>query len=350
MRLYFLFLFICINLSIVGFSQSNFLFYNQNISPGSKEHLTIPIKDQEHQTQIPITIFHGAKDGPVLGITAGVHGYEYPPIMAGQALIEQIDPDKLKGTIVLVQVANVESFLERSPYVNPQDRKNLNRSFPGDPNGTITERIAHFISEEVIAKCDYFLDMHGGDAPEDLMPYIAYYQHDQFPEISEQGKAMAMHMGFDHVVVFKTTEKEYMKVEHPSTYCSAQAFKIGIPSVDVECGRLGLADDESIQLVVDGVHGLIQHLQMMEGPSIEPTNVITIKDRSYIGSSHSGFFYASKKSGDYVIEGMKLGYITDFFNRPLQEVYADKDGIILLILGTPPVKENETIAVIGAVE
>lgn len=337
-------------LSTPLYPQKAFEFNAQKILPGSRVHILVPVSNSSHETFIPITIFHGKEEGPVLGITAGVHGYEYPPILAAQQLIQQIDPQTLSGTVILVQIANIGSFLGRSPYLNALDGKNLNRAFPGNSEGTITERIAAYISEEVIKKCDYFLDIHGGDAPEDLMPYAAYYQHDQFPEISEKGKSMARHMGFDHIVVFKTTKKPYMQDGHPSTYCSAQAFKTGIPSVDIECGKLGQSDDELVQKIVHGVHGMLQSLNMIKGKSKVPTGIAMIEERSYLSSEHDGLFYPLKQSGNYVLKGMKLGYFTDFFGRPLQDIYADRDGLLLLIIGTPPIKADETVAVIGLVK
>lgn len=329
------------------YSQGNFEFDQQIVSPASKVHFTIPMQDEERETFIPITIFHGKKAGPVVGITAGVHGYEYPPIMAGQQLISSIDPQELSGTIILVQVANVGGFLGRSAYLNPLDGKNLNRAFPGDPKGTITEKIADYISSNIITRCDYFLDMHGGDAPEDLMPYVGYYQHDRFPEISEVGKEMAQHTGFEHVVIFKTTVKDYMQEGNPSTYCSAQAFKKGIPSIDFECGKLGQSEDALVHKIVSGVKGLLHYLKMIEGKSVAREDVKFIEERSYLSSEHSGFFYPLATSGTYVLKGTQVGYVTDFFNKPLQEIYADRNGIVLLIIGTPPVNKNETVAVIG---
>ena len=205
--------------------QSPFVFEGQSILAGTKKHLTITlVDDNEHEASIPISIFHGANDGPVLGITAGVHGYEYAPILASQQLVHRIDPTTLKGTIILIQVANVPSFLGRSPYVNPNDHKNLNRSFPGSPNGSITERIAHFITDKVIGQSDYFVDMHGGDAPEDLMAYAAYYQHDDRSEISEKGRQMAVHMGFDHIVLFKTKGKDYIQPGKPKPVLLGPSF------------------------------------------------------------------------------------------------------------------------------
>ncbi|MEM8892892.1 MAG: succinylglutamate desuccinylase/aspartoacylase family protein, partial [Bacteroidota bacterium] len=203
----FYFSFLVIIFSSALSAQTAFEFHGQSIAAGSKEHISIHISDGDKETMIPITVFHGKEAGPVLGITAGVHGYEYAPILASQKLINRIHPEQLKGTIILVQIANLASFLGRSPYLNPIDRKNLNRSFPGSAKGTLTERIADYLSEKVIARCDYFMDMHSGDAPEDLMPYTAYYHNDEKKEISEKGRQMAMHMGFDHVIIFNSTSK-----------------------------------------------------------------------------------------------------------------------------------------------
>ncbi|MCG8318232.1 MAG: M14 family metallopeptidase [Cytophagales bacterium] len=330
--------------------QTPFEFNGKTLLPGTKSHFTINISDGQNQTFVPITVFHGKENGAVLGITAGVHGYEYAPILAGQKLIKKIDPQALTGTVILIQTANVGSFLGRSPYINPLDKKNLNRSFPGNPNGTITERIANFISEKVIPRCNYFVDMHSGDAPEDLMPYVAYYQHDEKPGISAKGREIAMSLGFDHVIVLKTTEKDYMKEGLPSLYCSAQAFKRGIPAADIECGRLGRVEERFVEKIVEGIERLLNHLQMTQGTPILSKGIAFIDERFYIISDHTGLFYPLKTSGTFVRKGMKIGYITDFFNKTIEEVYADSSGIILYMLGTPPVNAGETLAAIGVVE
>ena len=332
------------------FCQTPFSFQNQKIAPGTKQHITVSLSDGTNEATIPITVFHGQEDGPILGITAGVHGYEYAPILAGQNLISKIDPGQLKGTIMLVQIANVPSFLGRSPYVNPNDNKNLNRTFPGSATGTITERVAHFISTEIIGRSDLFLDMHSGDAPEDLMPYIAYYQNDSLPEISEQGRQAASIMGFDHVILFKTTGKDYMKAGFPSLYCSAEAFKQGIPSVDIECGRLGMIEPTFVDQIVLGINKLLRHLDMYPGPDLKDQKVAYIDERTSMSSASTGFFYPLKASGNYVVKGMKIGYITDFFNQHLEDIHANRSGVILYMLGTPPVNKGETLYSIGVIK
>lgn len=331
-------------------AQNNFQFEGEKIKPGSKRHFKISISDGSDSTFIPITIFHGTANGPVLGVTAGVHGFEYSPILAGQRLIKAIDVQSLKGTVIMVQAANVESFLGRSPFVNPKDGKNLNRSFPGSPDGTITERIAHYISTSVIPRCTHFIDAHSGDAPEDLIPYSGYYHHDDMPEVSAKGREMAMHLGFDYVLVFQTTGKSYMKADSPSLYCSAQAFKIGIPAADIECGRLGMVEPEYVNRIVDGLINLMNALGMTNHSPRKVGEVFFSEKRSSVSSEHTGFFYPSKAAGDYVTKGMKIGYITDFFNSKLQDVYTESSGVILYMLGTPPVNKGETLASIGIID
>ena len=141
------------------FAQRGFVFQDQPVAPGTRTTFQLKVRHGSDSTLVPISVFHGSQPGPVLGITAGVHGYEYAPILASQRVVQRIDPKQLSGTIVLVHIANIPAFLGRSPYVNPQDGKNLNRVFPGQEEGSITERIAFLITQQVIARADYFLDM-----------------------------------------------------------------------------------------------------------------------------------------------------------------------------------------------
>ncbi|TCP22975.1 hypothetical protein EV195_110106 [Tenacibaculum skagerrakense] len=329
--------------------QSSFVFFGEEVKPGTKKHFEIPINDTNNSTIIPVTVFCGILDGKTLGITAGIHGYEYPPILAGQKLIKSINPKSLKGVVILVQISNLASFQKRSPFVNPLDNKNLNRMFPGKKDGTISERIANFITKEVISKSDYFLDIHGGDASEDLMSYSAYYSNSSFPNTSLKGKKMAESLLFENTVVFNTNGKSFMKKNLPSLYCSAEAFKRGIPSVDIECGGLGKVENKSVHQIESGVLNMMKHLEMtIDSPNPrfnKRYNYIT--ERTYHKSSFNGIFYANKRSGDYVTKGMEVGTVTDYFGNIQEIIYAKSDGVILIITGTPPVNKNETILVIG---
>ncbi|WP_299674933.1 M14 family metallopeptidase [uncultured Tenacibaculum sp.] len=340
---------LCFLFANASFSQ--FSFQGETIAAGTKKHFKVPISDKNHTTFIPITVFCGIEKGPTLGVTAGVHGYEYPPIMAGQRLIKSINPKRLKGVVILVQIANVGSFSNRSPFVNALDKKNLNRTFPGNSNGTVTEKIADFITNSIISKSDFFLDVHAGDASEDLMPYAAYYSNTTMPSASSKGRKMAEALLFDHIVIFKTDGKDYLKKNKPSLYCSAEAFKRNIPSVDIECGRLGMVENEAVLKIEKGILNMLIHLNMKISleKAIQKNAYLFIENRTYQSSAFDGIYYPFKKSGDYITKGMKIGEITDYFGNTLETVYAKADGIILLTIGTPPIKKGETLLVIGDV-
>src|SRR6185436_7444033 len=121
-------------------------------------------------TKIPVSVVHGASDGAVLALVAGTHGYEYTSIVALQRLLPRLDPTRMRGSVILVHMANPPSFYGRRIYYGP-DGKNLNRMYPGDPNGTISERIAHAITTQVIDRATHLADLHCGDGNESLRPY-----------------------------------------------------------------------------------------------------------------------------------------------------------------------------------
>ncbi|MEX0290287.1 MAG: succinylglutamate desuccinylase/aspartoacylase family protein [Flavobacteriaceae bacterium] len=343
MRFYTTFLFTFI-LPLLTFSQESFSFQKVEITPGSKKHFQIPITDGKDSTFIPVTVFHGTKKGPVLGITAGIHGYEYPPILAAQKLNHQIDPQNLRGTVILVQIANVAAFLGRSPFLNPMDGKNLNRSFPGKADGSITERVAHTITEEVIARSDFFVDMHSGDAPEDLRPYNAWYQSDALPEVSKKGKEMALAMGYDYAIIFNIPKE---RLEQPSIYCSQEAFHQSIPAVDIECGRLGIPGKTETDIIVKSMLALLAHLEMTSAIPETQKEPTIIAKRSSVKSESTGFWHTDKKAGDKIKMGDTVGHITDFFGNTFETIVSPQDGMILYMIGTPPINKGETIMNIG---
>ncbi len=340
-----LFFYVFIFFAANGIAQNSFVFQNKSIKPGTKENFKIPVVSDKDSTYIPVTIFNGLKSGPVLGITAGVHGYEYPPILAAQQLNQKIDPTKLSGTIILVQIANVPAFLGRIPFLNPLDNKNLNRSFPGDANGSITERIADIITKEVIARSDFFVDIHAGDAPEDLRSYNAWYQSKALPEVSRKGKEMALAMGFDYTIIFNIKKE---RLQTPSLYCSQEAFHRKIPSVDIECGKLGIPDEIEINRIVNAMFSLLVHLNMINANNQSVlTKPIIIAKRFTIKSASTGLFYSDKKAGDFIKKGELVGYITDFFGNTLENIKASQNGMILYMIGTPPINKGETIMNVG---
>src|SRR5258706_8893210 len=174
---------------------------------------------------IPVTIFNGREDGPVLALVAGNHGYEYPPILALQMLRPKMNPKKLAGAVIMVHVANMPSFLGRTVYFSPVDGKNLNRVYPGKKDGTVSERIAYTITTEVIARCDYLLDLHCGDGNESLRPYV-YQTVTSSEEMNGRIAALVTQCGIDHIPLDRSRPTDPAR----SMYCSNTAITRGKPA------------------------------------------------------------------------------------------------------------------------
>jgi predicted deacylase len=301
------------------------------------------------ETFIPVTVFHGRDSGPVLSLIAGIHGSEYSPIISMQRLPELLDPQAMAGTLIIVHIANLPAFQGRSVYFGPDDLKNLNRSFPGKADGTVTERIAFTLSEEIMPLSDYLIDIHSGDGNESLRPsYSAYYAEAGGTEVVGQSRRLAVAFGLETIVQFAGS---YSSLDD-AIYTSAQSVTRGIPSIDVESGELGVIDDVFIDPITDGAMSVLRELGMVAGEPIVPANPLFISDRARVYSEYEGIWHKNMlvQTGDYVTEGTELGVITDYFGKELQTVVAPASGILLILFGTPPVNVDDNIAVIGKVQ
>jgi len=311
--------------------------------------IKIPSGDDQIETFIPISVHHGIYDGPTVAMIAGIHGSEYSPILSMQKLTDFIDPSMLSGTLIIVHIANLPAFTSRTIYFSPNDLKNLNRSFPGNINGTVTERIAHIITKEVIKQSDYVIDIHSGDGNESLRPsYAAYYAEAGEEEVIKESKRIAVAFGLETIIQFSGS---YASVDD-AIYTSAQAVTLGIPAMDVESGELGIIDDHYIDPITDGALNVMRELGMITGDPKLPNNPIFINDRSRVYSNHDGIFYPNPlvKTGDYVSTGTRLGMITDYHGNKLEAINAPSSGLLLILFGTPPVNEGDNIVVIGKID
>ena len=121
--------------------------------PGEMNQGFINILNTE--TNMPVTIINGSKEGKTMLITAGIHGCEYPCIKTAIELAKEIDPKKVSGQIIIVHLVNTQAFVKRAAAVVPEDNKNILRMFPGNKEGTISEKIAYVISNELQDKADF---------------------------------------------------------------------------------------------------------------------------------------------------------------------------------------------------
>ncbi|MCP2025307.1 putative deacylase [Flavobacterium sp. HSC-32F16] len=324
--------------------QQESIFFEE--TTGRKDKL-IYFKDDSPFNYLPLTIIKGKESGPVFTIVSGIHGYEYPPIMAVQELIKEINPDKLKGTLIIIPIANTASFYKRTPFINPVDGKNLNNAFPGSPSGTLTEQIASWITKNVISRSDVFLDIHGGDANEDLLPFVCYYNNKSNPGKTRAAIKLAEISGINHQVSYPYT----LSNTEPAQYAFKQAVQDGKTALSIEAGKLGTSNPESVKLIKNAVYNMLGQMKMYSLESeyaYAGTILFFLNNQTYVKSDFKGLFYSKLKSGDEVKKGQEIGYITDEFGNEIQKINSTAEGIILYKTGTPPVNKGETLFCIGS--
>lgn len=295
-------------------------------------------------TQVPISILRGAKPGPTLALIAGTHGAEVAPILALQRIRQLINPAELSGTVLLVHIANVPSYLARTVYYSPVDGKNLNRMYPGDPNGTLSQRIAHVITTEIIDRADYLVDMHAGDGNESLRPYLYWNKLGLDPAVDEKARQMALAWGATHIVVDTTRTKDIKN----SIYTQNTAHIRGKPALTTEYGYLGLPVEEMIAANMNGVSRLLRHLGMLPGPVEQTANPVWLTRYEVLTAPEGGVWVAAVERGTTVAKGMVIGRIMNPFGALVGEVKAPFDGEIMYVIGTPAMSKGEPVAMVAA--
>jgi predicted deacylase len=295
--------------------------------------------------QIPVSVLHGAQAGPVLALVAGTHGYEYAPITALQRVRRTLEPSRLSGTVILVHIANPPSFLGRTIYYSPVDGKNLNRVYPGRADGTISERIAHIITQEVIERADYVVDLHAGDGNEALRPYV-YMPVTGNQDLDEAAKGMAIAFGLDHIVI----DEARLRDPDDSLYVDQTALTRGKPAITTETGQLGSNEEHWIKMAENGIYNLLRHLDMLDGESIPNEGVVWLTNYHVVTSPATGVFRAAVRDGYAIAEGGLLGTLLDFFGDEIAEIRAPFAGVVNYVVATPPVSKGEPVAMVSRID
>jgi predicted deacylase len=293
---------------------------------------------------IPVIVVNGAKAGPVLALVSGAHGTEYASIIALEKLIPALDPNELSGTVVLLPLINIPSFLQKVPHVNPIDKKSMNRYYPGKLDGTQTDRVLYLITKEVVDRCDYLIDYHGGDLDESLRPY-AYWGPTGKAEQDRVSRQMVLAFGLDHIIIWHERPTDLTA----SRYLDNTASLRGKPSIVVEAGHAGTTEADDIALLVNGTTSTMRALKMLPGDVHTIENPVWLDKVVDIESDLEGIFYPLVKRGTYVQEGMKVGYVTDYFGKTIFEARAPVSGVILHINAVPSLKKGDNIVNIGVV-
>ena len=323
-----------------------FEFGGRSVAAGERAHIDLPISAgaTDPATHVPVTVIHGVAAGPVLAITAGVHGYEFPPILAAQRLLEEIDASRLRGTVLLVRLAHVSAFEERVPYVNPYDRKNLNRVFPGRSDGTQTERIAWTLTTDVIRRSDVHIELHSGDGAEWLEEFVGIYVG---PRAARHDTARAVGLAFGLRNVVRYAMETQQQVDSDRSL-NRQAVADGKPTVLVEIGENGRRDTAFVEPIVYGTLNAMRVLGMLDGaPSPPRPDTRWFHSTTSVTTSRAGIFTPVASRGREVRKGDRLGTVRDYAGRVVEEIVSPVNGYALYGLAGPPVRAGDSIMTIA---
>jgi predicted deacylase len=288
----------------------------------------------------PVISITGEHDGPAVFINAGVHGGEYPPIEAVIRLGRELDATKLRGTVVLIPVLNLPAFWRRSMFVCPIDNTNPNRVFPGDENGSYSEQMTRAVVTEFISRADAYIDLHGGDIPEALVPFSICHAGEA--DVDVRAKELASVFGLPYVLA---VGKPIQPAKGSSSYvASAEA---GVPGFIAEAGGVGQLQPEAVQLLVDGVRRVLAHLGTCEKTVANAAKPTLLRAFEWLYSKHAGMFYPAVNVGDQISAGQVVGRIGSLFGDTLEEITAPVNGRVLFLTINPAVLENGLLMGIG---
>jgi predicted deacylase len=298
------------------------------VEPGSEMRIEIPVSRLVTGSwlYLPVTVLNGANRGPIICVSAALHGDELNGVEIIRRVLGKIRLDKLSGTIVAIPIVNVFGFISQSRYT--PDRRDLNRSFPGSVKGSLAARLAHLFLDEVFAKCDYGIDLHTGSNHRTNLPQIrADLDHAETARLAEV-------FGAPIIISAKTI---------PGTL-RASAKKRGIPMLLYEAGETFRFNEYAIEAGVRGVLNVLGELKMYQQRGVrKSTPVLQSEVTRWVRASQSGVFYESVTLGDRVVSGQTVGVITDTFGDTTRTIKSPLSGIVIGAVTNPLVHQGEAL-------
>ncbi len=319
--------------------KENLIIGGITVAPGEKCQHTFTVPGTENYT-FPAVIINGKRDGKVFLATAGVHGAEYPGIQACIDLAEEIDPETVSGAVLLIPVVNTPAFYGRRAFVCPVDEenKNFNKVFPGSAEGTTADKVAYYITEEFIKKCNFHVDLHSGDIVEALEELCAVANTPDL-ELKAFITEAAKHTSFTHRINSGGSTEVYNRT----------AIDLGIPALLFERGGEGLLIQDEIDRNKADMISLMQFLEVLPGEAMDNSQGQIFYPRHHWGEAGaSGCFYKYVDVGDEIKEGQVIGEIKDVFGNVLETITAKFDGRIKIANNTLGITKGDDTFMYGS--
>jgi len=262
-------------------------------------------------TETPVLVVNGRRDGPVLCLTAAIHGDELNGIEMVRQVMHDLDPEKLKGTVIGIPIVNLQGFRRGSRYL--PDRRDLNRYFPGNPSGSSAARIAYSLFEGIIRHCDSLVDLHTGSFYRTNLPQLrADLRHSKIKELTQ---------GFGGIVVLHN-------VAAPGTLRRA-ATDAGIPAVTLEAGEPLRLQTAKVSQGVTGIFRLLDTLDIVSRIQLLSPPEPVFYQSTWVRANHGGILFSVVRLGQEIETGDVLGTITDPITNAQNLIYSPAKGRIL---------------------
>ena len=302
-------------------------FLGEAIPPASKRVIELEAaKLYTHSPlSIPIEIINGAFAGPVLMVNAAIHGDELNGVEIVRQLINTIDPNKLRGTLITVPIVNVFGFIHKSRYL--PDRRDLNRCFPGSEKGSLASRMAHTFFSQVALNCDYIIDLHTGAIHRTNLPQIRADLSN--PETLRIAQAFATPVILDSPLRNGSLRSE--------------AEKAGITVLTYEAGEALRFEPIAINAGIVGVKRVMQAVGMLRPSHKKTPSSVIAKSTSWQRAEADGILRTVVSLGDKVEKGQTLAYINSPLGNVEVEITANKGGIVIGQQTLPLVNEGDAI-------
>jgi uncharacterized protein len=299
---------------------------------GSQVHGNCLVSLGTTTVSLPVVITHGSAPGPVLAVTAGIHGGEYVPIVAVRQFVRGLDPTRMRGTVVASLQSSPVAFQRRMAFVNPLDGQNLNRSFPGDPLGGPTARLAAWLWENVLARADYYIDCHCGDLPEALDPFTGVSPGPN-GALDERARALADCFDVARLIV------------DPLAGSTIRAAALaGIPAALVEVGGRGQWSQQEADIQRAGLRRAAALAGILPAGDGARPHLPVFEDAANVLSERPGLWFPEVAVGTSVTEGTRLGRLEDAFGDAVQEVLAPVAGVLIYGLSSLAAVEGDLLA------
>lgn len=306
-----------------------FTIGDTQIPPGTRRTIDLPVSVFADHTPVSMSVHvaHARRPGPVLFVSAGIHGDEVIGVEIVRRLLRAPALRSLRGTLLVVPIVNSFGFINRSRYL--PDRRDLNRCFPGSPRGSLGSRLAHLFLDEVVTRCDYGIDLHSAAVHRTNLPQVRVSPN------SPASMALAKVFGAPVILTSAIREGSLRQV--------AQAQ--GVQMLLYEAGE-GLRFDEiSVRAGMSGILRVLRRLEMLPAKGIAPPRAASLlcRDSRWVRAPAGGMLRMFRREGDVVAAGDTLASVSDPFGDYHAEVAAPDSGIIIGRAVMPVVNEGDAI-------